>query len=144
MSPVYRERTAGIYRSTFLGTTDVEFTDADTGEKQERWDWQFQEVADPSSTGLISRMTPRSLRSPNSNAYKFASGIMGRKLQPEDDTDTMKGQVYDVVYGPNQAGNLAITSVVKVQDAPQPVQDAPGGAEGWKAAQDATIPDLPF
>jgi hypothetical protein len=45
----------------------------------------------------------------------MASGIVGRKLQPGDDTEKHIGQAYDVVYGPNQAGNLTITSVVKAQ-----------------------------
>jgi hypothetical protein len=56
------------------------------------------------------------------------AGVMGRKPQDGDDTDTMVGKLYDVVYGPNQAGNLTITSVVLVAEPSQPVQDAPEAA----------------
>ena len=90
------------------------FTNNETNVQEPRWDWQFQSVADPSSRRDL-RDDATSLRSPNSNAYKFATGIMGRKLQPEDDTDSTSGRLYDVVYGPNQDGKLTITSVVKVQ-----------------------------
>lgn len=112
--PTYRERTAAIYRCTFLGTTEKDMQNTETGLDEPRWIWRFQEIADPTSAGQIDKITGTSLKSPNSNAYKMASGIMGRKLEANDDTDTMIGRVYDVVYGPNQAGNLTITQVMSV------------------------------
>lgn len=112
--PVYRERTPGIYRCKFLGTDARDMMNAETQQEEPRWIWKFQELADPTSAGQIDKITGTSLRSPNSNAYKMASGIMGHKLQADDDTDDRIGAIYDVVYGPNQAGNLTITSVVLV------------------------------
>ena len=123
--PIYKERAAGIYRATYLGCEDKSFTDKETGEEVTKWLWRFQETADPLSTGELALFTNRSMRSPNSNAYKMATGILGHKPQPGDDTEAMVGQTYDVVYGPNQAGNLAITSVVKVNAEPVPVPATP-------------------
>jgi hypothetical protein len=118
----FRTRVAGIYRARYDGTSVRELDDQDTGEKVSRWLWIFSEV----STGdEISKWTGTDPRSPNSNAHRMLAGVMGRKPQDGDDTDTMTGRLYDVVYGPNQAGNLTITSVVLVQDAAQPAQDAP-------------------
>jgi hypothetical protein len=111
----YTERAAGIYRCTYTGQIERTFTDQETGAEELRWIWKFQEISDPLTTGQIDKITGTSLQSPNSNAYKMAAGIVGRKLQPGDDTETFIGQQYDVVYGPNQAGNLTITSVVKAQ-----------------------------
>ena len=125
--PKYAERAAGIYRCTFQGTDEREFTDKDTGEPVPRWVWKFQEVADSTTFGFIDQITGTSLKSANSNAYKLAAGVLGHKLQPGDDTDTAIGAIVDVVYGPNQAGNLAVTSVVRVgaQNAPQAATAAP-------------------
>ncbi len=112
--PTYNARTAGIYRNyIYQGCTEKTLTDQETGEEQVRWLWRFQDPADPTTVGEVAKFTGTSLQSPNSNAYKMASGIVGRKLQPGDDTEKYIGQPYDVVYGPNQAGNLTITSVVK-------------------------------
>lgn len=124
MSPTYRERTQGIYRCRYIGWREVQFPDKETGEQITRWSWSFQEVADPSTAGVIEQLTGTSLRSPNSNAYKIASGIIGRKLQADDDTEDHIGALCDVVYGPNQAGNLAITQVIRVQDAASPSETA--------------------
>jgi hypothetical protein len=112
--PVYSERIAGIYRCTYMGCVERQFTNADSGMLEDRFIWRFQEVGDLTTVGQIDKITGTSLQSGNSNAHKMASGIVGRKLQPGDDTELYIGQVYDVVYGPNQAGNLTITSVVKV------------------------------
>ncbi len=112
--PTYNARTAGIFRATYLGAQEKKLVDQETGEEQDRLLWRFQDVTDPLTTGEIAKFTGTSLQSPNSNAHKIAAGIVGRKLQPGDDTEAYIGQVYDVVYGPNQAGNLTITSVVKV------------------------------
>jgi hypothetical protein len=111
--PTYRERTPGIYRCTYLGCTEKDMP-VDDGPDEPRWIFRFQEVSDPTSAGQIDKITGTSLKSPNSNAYKIAAGLIGRKLQADDDTETMVGGLYDVVYGPNQAGNLTITSVVRV------------------------------
>ena len=119
--PIYRERAQGIYRAAYLGCEDKSFTDKESGEEVTKWLWRFQEVADPLTTGEISLFTNRSMRSPNSNAYKMATGILGHKPQPGEDTEDHRGELYDVVYGPNQAGNLAITSVVRVA-AQEPAQ----------------------
>lgn len=135
--PTYVTRKAGIYRATYAGCTERELVNQDTGEMERRWLWRFQELTDPTTAGEISKWTGTSLKSPKSNAHIMAAGVMGRKLQPDDDTETMVGQTYDVVYGPNQAGNLTITSVVRVSDAPaqaavdpspQPAAATPAGA----------------
>ncbi len=112
--PTYQSRVAGIYRATYIGCQEKKLIDQETGEEQDRYLWRFQEVSDPLTTGEIAKFTTTNMQSPNSNAHKMAAGIVGRKLQPGDDTEQYIGQVYDVVYGPNQAGNLTITSVVKV------------------------------
>ncbi len=73
----------------------------------------------------------------------MASGIVGRKLQPGDDTEAFIGQAYDVVYGPNQAGNLTITSVAKAQtEAANPVlpTEAEKAQETATAAPPAELP----
>lgn len=134
--PVYRERAAGIYRAKYVGCKDTTFTDQDTGEVQDRWRWVFQEVADPATTGELSKITPRSMKSANSNAYKMAAGILGHKPQPDDDTEAMVGQLYDVVYGENQAGNLTITNVVLVKGEAPAQSPAPSVAAG-------AVPELP-
>ena len=61
--PAYQERKAGIYRSTFTGTEERSFTNPDTSEEEPRWLWKFQEVADPTSVGVIDAITGTSLRS---------------------------------------------------------------------------------
>ena len=139
--PTYAERTAGIYRAKYVGCQSKTFTDPDTGEQDERWIWRFQEVNDPLSTGEISKITGTSLQSANSNAHKLASGIVGRKLQPGDDTEDYVGQIYDVVYGPNQVGNLTITSVVRVA----PEAAAAPAAEPAPAvpASQEPLPEMP-
>jgi hypothetical protein len=114
----YTQRAHGIYRCTFVDVKEVEIPDKETGEMQKRWSWLFQEQGDISSEGSIEQLTGTSLRSANSNAYKLFAGLLGHKPQPDDDTDPLRGTVVDVVYGPNQAGNSAVTSVVRVQDAP--------------------------
>jgi len=118
--PTFNSRVAGIYPAIYKGCKEMTFTDKDTGEDETRWVWKFQEVADPLSTGEIDKITGTSMSSPNSNAYIIAAGIVGRKLQPGDDTEKFIGQVYDVVYGPNRAGNLTITSVVRKTPAEAP------------------------
>jgi len=143
----YTERAAGIYRATYVGQIEKPFTDQETGETEVRWIWKFQEIADPLTSGQIDKITGTSLQSPNSNAYKMAAGIVGRKLQPGDDTEAFVGQVYDVVYGPNQAGNLTITSVVKVAaeptQIPQHERPVDKEAEVLQSAPAAPADELP-
>lgn len=132
--PKYTERTQGIYRCTFLGTEERAMLNPETQTEEDRYIWKFQEKADPTSAGQLDKITGTSLRSPNSNAYRIASGLMGRKLQPGDDTDTMIGKEYDVVYGPNQAGNLTITSVV-------PAGGSPAGSRAGLAPVPTATPE---
>jgi hypothetical protein len=147
--PIYQERAQGTYRCTYTGCKDVTFTDEDTGEEQARWRWSFQEVTDPLTTGEISKFTGRSMKSPNSNAYKIAAGILGHKPAPGDDTEAHVGQLYDVWYGPNQAGNLTIVGVVRVPAEAVPVPPpAPAPSNGAAATPPApvdmgTLPELP-
>ncbi len=122
--PTYNARTAGIYRARFLGTKEHSFENEETHELEPRWMWRFQEVSDPTTVGEISKWTGTNMKSANANAHKIASGIVGRKLQPGDDTDQYIGGLYDVVYGPNQGGTLTITSVVRVQETAE--SDPPG------------------
>ena len=119
--PVYQSRLAGIYRARYVGCTEKTVVDQETGEERLLFLWRFQEVSDPLTTGEISKFTSTNLQNTNANAHIMAAGIMGRKLQAGDDTETKVGQLYDVVYGPNRAGNLTITSVVPVLEAASPV-----------------------
>ena len=114
--PTFTERVAGVYRCRFVQVREVEWTDQNTGELIQRWSWEFQEVDKAGSDGQIDRLTDRKLTK-NSNALKFFTGLLGRKPQNGDDTDREKGALVDVVYGPNQAGNLAITDVIRVPEA---------------------------
>lgn len=142
--PTYKERSQGIYRARYVGCDEKTLTDQETGEEQVRWLWRFQEVSDPATTGEIAKFTGTSLRSPNSNAYKMAVGIVGRPLQPNDDTEVNIGQLYDVVYGQNQAGNLTITNVIRVAEAPAtPQEPASIPVASAPAPSDGTLPDLP-
>lgn len=140
--PVYHARIAGIYRATYQGCTEKEMINPETQEAEPRYIWRFQEKADPTTAGVIDKITGTSMQSPNSNAYKIAAGIIGRKLQPGDDTEAYIGQEYDVVYGPNQAGNLTITSVVKA--ATGATHPALQPAEGTDPPATVASGDLPF
>jgi hypothetical protein len=147
--PVYTERAAGTYRAKYLGCAEKTLTDKETNEEVVRWLWRFQELSDPATTGELAKFTGTSMQSPNSNAYKMATGILGHKPQPGDDTETHIGEVYDLFYGPNQAGNLAIIGVVPVN---VPTVSGPVAAkpiyEGMEADEPATAPkdgdELPF
>ena len=150
--PKFNERTPGIYRSTYLGCEERNFTNPDTNEEEPRWIWRFQEVADPTTAGVIDKITGTSLRSSVSNAHKMASGIVGRKLQAGDDTEAYIGRQYDVVYGPNQNGTLTITSVVPAypgedagRAAKHPAETAPETAGAGSSTTASVVSDeLPF
>ena len=119
--PVYQSRIAGIYRARYVGCVEKNLVDQETGEEKTLFLWRFQDVNDPLTTGEISKFTSTNMQNTQANAHIMATGIMGRKLQAGDDTETRVGELYDVVYGPNRAGNLTITSVVRVQEAENPV-----------------------
>jgi len=119
--PVYQSRIAGIYRARYVGCVEKNLVDQETGEEKTLFLWRFQDVNDPLTTGEISKFTSTNMQNTQANAHIMATGIMGRKLQAGDDTETRVGELYDVVYGPNRAGNLTITSVVRVQEAESPI-----------------------
>lgn len=130
----FTERQAGTYRAKFVKLDDnYQITDRQTKETVTRWRWVFQDVADSTTVGEIDTLTSPGFKR-GSNALKFFSGMLGRPPTNEDDTDALIGQEFDVVYGPNQAGNLAITGVLRVGANPtSPVaavsaahQDPPG------------------
>lgn len=133
--PTFTARVAGTYRCTFVQVREVEWTDKDTGELVQRWSWEFQELDKPGSDGQIDRLTDRKLTK-NSNALKFFTGLLGRPPQNGDDTDALKGTLVDVIYGPNQAGNLSITNVMRVAET-TPAAVAP------PVAEPAALPELP-
>jgi len=139
--PVYTERPAGTYRAKYLGCVEKTLTDKDTNEEVVRWLWRFQELSDPTTVGEIAKFTGTSLQSANSNAYKMATGILGRKPQPGDDTEKHIGDVYDLFYGPNQAGNLTIMGVVpaKVGELAKPEKAATPMHEGMEQDEDARL-----
>lgn len=114
--PIYTERAAGTYRAKYLGCAEKTLTDKETNEEVVRWLWRFQELTDPTTAGELGKFTGTSMQSANSNAYRMATGILGHKPQPGDDTEAHVGEVYDLFYGPNQAGNLTIVGVVPVKD----------------------------
>ena len=102
-----------------------------------------QAIDDPTTAGVIDTITSPSLKA-RTNGYKFFAGMLGRPPTENDDTDDLIGQVFDVVYGPNQNGRLTIVGVMKrsVATAAPPVA-AGQIAEG---AGDVTAPpdELPF
>lgn len=141
--PVYQERKAGIYPSKYLGCDERTVTDNETGEEVVRWLWRFQELSDQTSAGEISKWTGTSMRSANSNAYKIASGILGHKPEPGDDTEKHVGQTFNVVYDRNQAGNLTITNILPYATASaEAVNNAEGTAHAATehAAQEDELP----
>lgn len=131
--PVFKERTPGIYRAKFVKLDeDFRLTDRDTKEEVIRWRWVFQETNDPTTVGELDTVTSPGFRA-RSNGLKFLTGMLGRQPQEGDDTATLIGQEFDVVYGPNQAGRYTITGVSLPNKAKPPV------------AADGTVPDeLPF
>ncbi len=139
--PTYDARKEGVYTGyIYKGCTEKTVIDRETGEERPAWVWRFQDPADELSTGEIAKFTNTSLQSKNSNAYKMAAGIMGRPLQPGDDTEVNIGKAYDIVYGPNQAGTLGVTSVIASKaaaPAPSPLIVHDDGTPA------GTLPELP-
>lgn len=143
--PTYQARVEGIYRCKYLGCEEREFTNPDTSEVEPRWVWRFQELADPTTAGLLDKITGTSPKSANSNAYKMMAGVLGHPPTPGDDTEAHIGALYDVVYGRNQGGNLTITSVMKVGPTGSSVASGPAAGASLPAAGPTTPEDdLPF
>ena len=67
------------------------------------WRWVFQETADPTTVGELDTLTSPHFKA-RSNGLKLFTGMLGRAPTEQDDTDTLIGQEFDVVFGPNQAG----------------------------------------
>ena len=132
------EREAGTYRCKFVQLDeDFQITDRKTGEELTRWRWVFQEVGNDLTTGQIDTLTSPGFAK-GSNGLRFLTGMLGRPPTKEDDTDNLIGQEFDVQYGPNRAGTLAIVGVLKVSANPTPLAAA-------GVATDQTPPgDLPF
>jgi hypothetical protein len=112
----YKERAAGIYRSTFVKLDpNYKLIDKDTEEEVTRWRWVFQEVSDPTTVGEMDTITSPSFRA-RTNGLKLFTGMLGRPPTDQDDTDQHLGKVFDVVWGPNQNGRMTIVNVLRVVD----------------------------
>lgn len=110
----YKERAPGVYRAKFVKLdTAYKLTDRETGEEVTRWRWVFQEVSDPTTVGELDTVSSPGFRA-RSNGLKLFTGMLGRAPTEADDTDHMLGQVFDVVYGPNQNGRNTVTNVIRI------------------------------
>lgn len=113
----FTEREAGTYRCRFVALDEAYvITDRQTGQDVTRWRWIFQEVADSTTVGQIDTLTSPGFQK-GSNGLRFLTGMLGRPPTKEDDTDNLIGQEFDVQYGPNRAGTLAIIGVLRVAQA---------------------------
>jgi hypothetical protein len=139
--PSYTARKAGIYRAKYLGCVERTVTD-DDGTEKVMWLWSWQEVADPTTAGVLSRFTGTSLQSKNSNAYKLAAGILSDDPHNGADTEAHVGELYDVIYMPNQAGNLAVIGCTAVNG--QPMMAPEDKAAAMAADPTAATDELPF
>lgn len=116
----YTEREAGTYRCRFVALdTEYKITDRQTGQEVTRWRWVYQDVRDDTTIGQIDTLTSPGFAK-GSNGLRFLTGMLGRAPTKEDDTDYLIGKEFDVQYGPNRAGTLAIIGVLRVAD-PTPV-----------------------
>lgn len=114
--PVFTERKAGTYRAAYTGSKEKEVTNPQTGLAETRILWTFQEVGNSTTVGEMSKWTSTNISNKQANGYRMMRGILGRDPRDGDDTETYVGQVYDVQWGPNQAGNLTIIGVTPVAD----------------------------
>jgi hypothetical protein len=109
----YAERAPGVYPATFVALdTEYPITDRTTGEEKVMWRWVFQELADKTTVGEMDTLTTPGFRA-RSNGLKLFTGMLGRPPTPEDDTDTLIGQAFDVTWGPNQNGRNTITGALQ-------------------------------
>lgn len=116
----FTEREAGTYRCRFVKLDEgYTITDRETKEEVVRWRWIFQEVGNDLTTGQIDTLTSPGFAK-GSNGLRFLTGMLGRPPTKEDDTDNLIGQEFDVQYGPNRAGTLAIIGVLRVAQGVSP------------------------
>lgn len=133
-----QERKQGTYRARFVRLdTDFPIVDKQSGEDVIRWRWVFQDVSDPTTVGELDTITSPHFKS-RSNGLKFLTGMLGRAPVEADDPDTLVGQEFDVVWGPNQTGRLTIVNVMRPQTVPTPV------AAGLPAVDQTPPGELPF
>ena len=128
----YKERAPGIYRARFVKLdTDYKITDRETSEELTRWRWVFQEIEDSTTVGELDTISSPGFKS-RSNGLKLFTGMLGRAPRETDDTDAQVGQVFDVVFGPNQNGRNTVTGVVRVATGENfvPAETAPAAAVG--------------
>jgi hypothetical protein len=125
----YAERAPGVYRAKFLGVTDREITDRQTGEVDTVWLWRWQETADPTTVGELDTITSRHFKA-RSNALRIFTGMLGRPPTGDDDTDNLIGQEFDVVYGPNQSGKNTVTGATRPAPTALPAAAASTASDG--------------
>jgi len=143
--PKYTERAPGVYHATFVKLdTDYKLTDKETGEELTRWRWVWQEVSDPTTVGELDTITSTSFKA-RTNGLKLFTGMLGRAPKDGDDTDSLIGQEFNVVYGPNQNGRYTVTGASPAKSSadsrvPKAAVDAAAAQHGLQ--EDPT--DLPF
>lgn len=112
------ERKPGVYRAAFVGLdTDYEIHSKDSDQDEIVWRWTFQDVNDSTTVGELDTITSPSFRA-RTNGLKFFTGMLGRPPTDADDTDDHIGEVFDVYWGPNNAGRNTIVNVMRVIDGP--------------------------
>ena len=139
----YKERAPGTYVARFVKLdTAYEITDKDTQETVLRWRWVFQEVDDPTTVGELDTITSPSFKA-RTNGLKLFTGMLGRPPTDADDTDDLIGQVFDVIYGPNQNGRYTVVGAMKrggnVQTAPVPAASTSPVYEGMEGYGAPTV-----
>jgi hypothetical protein len=130
----YAERAPGVYRAKFVALDTAYKITTREGDEMTMWRWVFQETADPTTVGELDTLTSPHFKA-RSNGLKLFTGMLGRAPTEQDDTDSLIGQEFDVVFGPNQAGRNTVTGATK-----------PSGAPTLPAAATSTATDgaLPF
>ena len=141
--PVYQDRKVGTYRAIYMGCTEKLMGDPE----ELRFIWRFQEKNDKTTLGQLDKITSTNIKNTQANAYKMMFGILGRKPQDGDDTETHIGEEYDVTWGPNQVGNLTIVNVAPATPEARPATlgEATRKAADEHAKQEGDVQDdLPF
>jgi hypothetical protein len=108
----YAERAPGVYRATFTKLDPAYKVTTREGDELTMWRWVFQEVGDPTTVGELDTLTSPHFKA-RSNGLKLFTGMLGRAPTDADDTDTLLGQEFDVVFGPNQAGRNTVTGATR-------------------------------